>query len=136
MQGIGSVFGDIANGISQALNVATTSVRSFISSFADTGAFQSFKAAVQDTWNALKTIGSSLGEVPGGSQVQSAISGIGSALGTLVNWISQAISAVSKFVSSLPPGVLNGITSGILAMVAGFMTAKAGISAVGAAMRG
>ena len=48
MQGIGSVFGDIANGISQALNIATTSVRSFISSFADTGAFQSFKAAVQD----------------------------------------------------------------------------------------
>ena len=136
MQGIGSVFGDIANGISQALNIATTSVRSFISSFADTGAFQSFKAAVQDTWNALKTIGSSLGEVLGSSQVQSIISGIGSALGTLVNWISQAISAVSKFVSSLPPGVLNGITSGILAMVAGFMTAKAGISVFSAAMRG
>ena len=100
MQGIGSVIGDIANGISQALNVATTSVRSFISSFADTGAFQSFKAAWQDSWNALKTIGSSLGEVLGSSQMQSIIAGIGSALGTLVNWISQVISAVSKFVSS------------------------------------
>ena len=136
MQGIGSVFGDIANGISQALNIATTSVRSFISSFADTGAFQSFKAAVQDTWNALKTIGSSIGEVLGSSQVQSVIASIASALGTLVNWISQAASAVAKFVSSLPKGVLNGVTSGILAMVAGFMTAKAGISAVGAALKG
>nr|WP_225791458.1 tape measure protein [Streptococcus salivarius] len=136
MQGIGSVFGDIANGISQALNVATTSVRSFISSFADTGAFQSFKAAVQDTWNALKTIGSSFGEVLGSSQMQSIIAGIGSALGTLVNWISQVISAISRFISAIPPGILNGITSGILAMVAGFMTAKAGISAVGVALKG
>lgn len=90
MQGIGSVFGDIANGISQALNIATTSVRSFISSFADTGAFQSFKAAVEDAWNALKTIGSSLGEVLGGSEVQSTISTLGTAFGTLTNWISQA----------------------------------------------
>ena len=136
MQGIGSVFGDIANGISQALNIATTSVRSFISSFADTGAFQSFKAAVQDTWNALKTIGSSFGEVLGSSQMQSIIAGIGSALGTLVSWISQVISAISRFISAIPPGILNGITSGILAMVAGFMTAKAGISAVSAALRG
>ena len=136
MQGIGSVFGDIANGISQALNIATTSVRSFISSFADTGAFQSFKAAVQDTWNALKTLGSSLGEVLGSSEMQSIISGIASAIGTLVNWISQGISAISKFISSIPKGILNGVTSGILAMVAGFMTAKAGISAVSAALRG
>ena len=126
MQGIGSVFGDIANGISQALNIATTSVRSFISSFADTGAFQSFKAAVQDTWNALKTLGSSLGEVLGSSEMQSIISGIASAIGTLVNWISQGISAISRFISAIPPGILNGITSGILAMVAGFMTAKLG----------
>ena len=136
MQGIGSVFGDIANGISQALNIATTSVRSFISSFADTGAFQSFKAAVQDTWNAVKTIGSSFAEVLGSSQMQSIISGIGSAFGTLAKWVSQAASAVAKFVSSLPKGVLNGVTSGILAMVAGFMTAKAGISAVGVALKG
>ena len=136
MQGIGSVFGDIANGISQALNIATTSVRSFISSFADTGAFQSFKSAVEDTWNALKTIGSSFGEVLGSSQMQSIIAGIGSALGTLVSWISQVISAISRFISAIPPGILNGITSGILAMVAGFMTAKAGISAVSAALRG
>ena len=136
MQGIGSVIGDIANGISQALNVATTSVRSFISSFADTGAFQSFKAAWQDSWNALKAIGSSFSEVLGSSEMQSIIAGIGSALGTLVNWISQVISAISRFISAIPPGILNGITSGILAMVAGFMTAKAGISAVGVALKG
>ena len=136
MQGIGSVFGDIANGISQALNIATTSVRSFISSFANTGAFQAFQSALSNTWNAIKAIGSSIGDVFNSAEMQTIISALGTAFGTLAKWIWQVSSMIGKFVSSIPKGVLNGITAGIVAMVAGFMTAKAGLAAFSAALKG
>jgi hypothetical protein len=45
--------------------------------------------------------------------MQTIISALGTAFGTLTKWISQAVSAVSKFASSIPKGVLNGITSAI-----------------------
>ena len=135
-QGLGTGVGDIVSGLSRGLTVATRSVKSFISSFSDTGAFKAFKSAIEDTWGAVKTIGSSIGDVFSSSEMQTIISALGTAFGTLTKWISQAVSAVSKFVSSIPKGVLNGITSGILAMVAGFMTAKAGLSVFDTAMRG
>ncbi|MGT2628775.1 tape measure protein [Streptococcus thermophilus] len=135
-QGLGSVFGNIANGVSRALTIATKSVRSFIDSFASTGAFQAFTSALGNVWGAIKRIGTSIGDVFSSSEVQTIISALGTAFGTLAKWISQAASAIANFVSSIPKGVLNGITSGILAMVAGFATAKAGISVLGVAMKG
>ena len=136
MQGIGSVFGDIANGISQALNIATTSVRSFITSFADTGAFQAFGSALSANWDLIKKVGASFANVFKSSEMQTVISGLGTALGTLFKWIWQVNSMLSRLLSSIPQGVFNGLAAGIVAMVAGFMTAKAGISVFSAAMRG
>ena len=135
LQGLGSAIGDIANGISNGLRIATTSVKSFISSFADTGAFQAFGSALSTTWDLLKKVGASFANVFKSSEMQAVISGLGTALGTLVKWISQVISALSRLLSSIPQGVFNGLAAGIVAMVAGFMSAKAGLSVFSAAMR-
>ena len=135
-KGLGSVFGDIAYGISRTLTIATKSVSNFISSFADTGAFKAFKTALEDVWVVVKRLGSSLADVFNSSEMQTIISVLGTAFGTLAKWVSQAASAIANFVSAIPKGVLNGITSGILAIAAGFVTAKVGISAVGGALKG
>ncbi|MDU7499621.1 MAG: tape measure protein, partial [Streptococcus thermophilus] len=135
-KGLGSVLGDIGYGISRALTIATKSVSNFISSFADTGAFKAFKTALEDVWVVVKKLGSSLADVFNSSEMQTIISVLGTAFGTLAKWASQAASAIAKFVSSIPKSVLNGITSGILAIAAGFITAKAGISVLGAALKG
>lgn len=114
-KGLGSALGDITNGLSRALTIATRSVKNYISSFADTGAFKAFSSALEDVWGAVKKIGSSIADVFSSSEMQTIISALGTAFGTLAKWISQAASAVAKFVSSLPKGVLNGVTSGRLA---------------------
>ena len=49
-------------------------LKSFISSFSDTGAFKAFKSAIEDAWGAVKTIGSSIGDVFSSSEMQTIIS--------------------------------------------------------------
>lgn len=99
-------------------------VKQFVDSFVETGAIASFKAAMNAIFEAVQKVVSEVSK----SQV---FSTFGSVIGSIVNVVSQAATAVAKFISSLKPEQLQLITKIVAGAAAGFLAFGASTAVVG-----
>ena len=106
-------FGKVVASIAQG-------VKKFVDGFNETDAVKNFKLAVEDALNAIE-------KIAGAVQQSQIIRDIGKAFGEVVSQISQAVSTISEFISSMDPTILQAIVDGIIASVValkGLKTAK------------
>lgn len=106
-------FGKVVASIAQG-------VKKFVDGFNETDAVKNFKLAVEDALNAIE-------KIAGAVQQSQIIRDLGKAFGEVVSQISQAVSTISEFISSMDPTTLQAIVDGIIASVValkGLKTAK------------
>ncbi|MGT2834014.1 tape measure protein [Streptococcus hyointestinalis] len=111
-----AIFLTISNVIGAVLNTISTGsqiVQKFLTSFTQTGAVKALKDAFDSLVFAYNNVVTSIAQ-------SSAWSMLGTVIGTVVTWISKAVSAIGNFVASLPSGVLATLTTGLVGLVAGF----------------
>ena len=99
--------------IGSIIDNTVSKVKTFISSFAQTGAIQAFLSAT-------KAIGSAIKHVYDSLTTNSNLKMFGTLLGTIVKWLSIAAQAVGNFISKLDSGVINTIAGSLLGLVVGF----------------
>lgn len=108
---ISNVIGSILNTISAGAQI----VQKFMTSFADTGAVKALKTAFDSLVFAYSNVVTSVADA-------SVWSTLGTALGNVVKWLSQAATVAANFISSLPAGAIQAIVGGLVGLVAGFKT--------------
>lgn len=99
--------------IGSIIDNTVSKVKTFFNTFAQTGAIQAFLSAMKATGAAIKHVYDSL-------TTNSNLKMFGTLLGTIVKWLSIAAQAVGNFISKLDSGVINKVSSGLLALVVGF----------------
>lgn len=99
----------LTNGIDKVINT----VKRFGKAFESTGAIKAFKQALSDVGSAIKNVISQFKDT-------GLIEKFGQAFGQVVKFVSQAISAVSKFIGKLNGAQLSGIVGSVLGVVGGF----------------
>ena len=99
----------LTNGIDKVINT----VKMFGKAFESTGAIKAFKQALSDVGGAIKNVMSQFKDT-------GLIEKFGQAFGQVVKFVSQAISAVSKFIGKLNGAQLSGIVGSVLGVVGGF----------------
>ena len=109
-----NIDGIISN-VSTSISNFVGKIKTFWQAFSNTGAVSAFTSAIKSVAGALKNVWDSL-------TTSEVLSTLGSVLGNIVKWLSQATTVASNFISSLPTGVIQAITVGLLGLVAGFKT--------------
>lgn len=104
----------LTNGIDKVINT----VKRFGKTFESTGAIKAFKQALSDVGGAIKNVMSQFKDT-------GLIEKFGQAFGKVVKFVSQAISAVSKFIGKLNGAQLSGIVGSVLGVVGGFKAFEA-----------
>lgn len=99
----------LTNGIDKVINT----VKKFGKAFESTGAIKAFKQALSDVGGAIKNV---MGQFKDTGLIEK----FGQAFGQVVKFVSQAISAVSKFIGKLNGAQLSGIVGSVLGVVGGF----------------
>ena len=92
----------LTNGIDKVINT----VKKFGKAFESTGAIKAFKQALSDVGSAIKNVISQFKDT-------GLIEKFGQAFGQVVKFVSQAISAVSKFIGKLNGAQLSGIVGSV-----------------------
>lgn len=103
-------------------------VKKFMDSFAETGAMQQIKWAIDSVIAAYSYLVSEVGEA-------SIWSTLGTVIGNVAKVIAQVVKAIADFVSSLPPNQIRAIATSVLAAVAAFKLLKVAM-AIGGAVKG
>lgn len=98
--------------ISSTISSVAGKVKTFWSAFANTGAVSAFLSAMQ-------SIGGALGHVFNSLTSSGILSTLGTALGSIVKWLSQAATMAGNFIQGLSPGTIQGIAGAILGVVGG-----------------
>lgn len=111
LEGI-NIDGIISN-ISTSISNFVGKIKTFWQAFSNTGAVSAFTGAIKSVAGALKNVWDSL-------TTSEVLSTLGSVLGNIVKWLSQAATVAGNFISSLPTGVIQAITVGLLGLVTGF----------------
>lgn len=111
LEGI-NIDGIISN-ISTSISNFVGKIKTFWQAFSNTGAVSAFTSAIKSIAGALKNVWDSL-------TTSEVLSTLGSVLGNIVKWLSQAATVAGNFISSLPTGVIQAITVGLLGLVTGF----------------
>lgn len=101
--------------ISSSISNVVSKIKTFWAAFSNTGAVTAFVEAI-------KSISGVIGHVWESLTASEVLTTLGSVLGNIVKWLSNATTIASMFVSSLPTGVIQAITVGLLGLVAGFKT--------------
>lgn len=109
-----NIDGIISN-VSTSISNFVGKIKTFWQAFSNTGAVSAFTSAIKSVAGALKNVWDSL-------TTSEVLSTLGSVLGNIVKWLSQAATVAGNFISSLPTGVIQAITVGLLGLVAGFKT--------------
>lgn len=104
----------LTNGIDKVIDT----FKRFGKAFENTGAVKAFKQALSDVGDAIKSVMSQLKD-------SGMIEKFGQAFGQVVKFVSQAISAVSKFIGKLNGAQLSGIVGSVLGVVGGFKAFEA-----------
>lgn len=104
----------LTNGIDKVINT----VKRFGKAFENTGAIKAFKQALSDVGSAIKNVMSQFKDT-------GFIEKFGQVFGQVVKFVSQAISAVSKFIGKLNGAQLSGIVGSVLGVVGGFKAFEA-----------
>ena len=107
----------IISSVSTSISNFVGKIKTFWQAFSNTGAVSAFTSAIKSVAGALKNVWDSL-------TTSEALSTLGSVLGNIVKWLSQAATVAGNFISSLPAGVIQAITVGLLALIAGFKAFK------------
>lgn len=106
---IESIISNVSTSISNFIG----KIKTFWQAFSNTGAVSAFISAIKSVAGALKNVWDSL-------TTSEVLSTLGSVLGNIVKWLSQAATVAGNFISSLPAGVIQAITVGLLGLVTGF----------------
>lgn len=107
-----NIDGIISN-VSTSISNFVGKIKTFWQAFSNTGAVSAFTSAIKSIAGALKNVWDSL-------TTSEVLSTLGSVLGNIVKWLSQAATVAGNFISSLPTGVIQAITVGLLGLVTGF----------------
>ena len=102
-----------ANILTNGIDKVIDTFKRFGKAFENTGAIKAFKQALSDIGGAIKNVMSQFKDT-------GLIEKFGKAFGQVVKFVSQAISAVSKFIGKLNGAQLSGIVGSILGVVGGF----------------
>lgn len=102
-----------ANILTNGIDKVIDTFKRFGKAFENTGAIKAFKQALSDVGGAIKNVMSQFKDT-------GLIEKFGQAFGQVVKFVSQAISAVSKFIGKLNGSQLSGIVGSILGVVGGF----------------
>lgn len=99
--------------ISSSISNVVSKIKTFWQAFSNTGAVTAFVEAI-------KSISGAIGHVWDSLTASEVLTTLGSVLGNIVKWLSQAATVAGNFISSLPAGVIQAITVGLLGLVTGF----------------
>lgn len=102
-----------ANILTNGIDKVIDTFKRFGKAFENTGAIKAFKQALSDVGGAIKNVMSQFKDT-------GLIEKFGQAFGQVVKFVSQAISAVSKFIGKLDGAQLSGIVGSVLGVVGGF----------------
>lgn len=102
-----------ANILTNGIDKVIDTFKRFGKAFENTGAIKAFKQALRDVGGAIKNVMSQFKDT-------GLIEKFGQAFGQVVKFVSQAISAVSKFIGKLNGAQLSGIVGSVLGVVGGF----------------
>lgn len=111
-----NIDGIISN-VSTSISNFVGKIKTFWQAFSNTGAVSAFTSAIKSVAGALKNVWDSL-------TTSEVLSTLGVVLGNIVKWLSQATTVAGNFISSLPTGVIQTITVGLLGLIAGFKAFK------------
>lgn len=111
-----NIDGIISN-VSTSISNFVGKIKTFWQAFSNTGAVSAFTSAIKSVAGALKNVWDSL-------TTSEVLSTLGVVLGNIVKWLSQAATVAGNFISSLPTGVIQTITVGLLGLIAGFKAFK------------
>ena len=103
----------IISNVSTSISNFVGKIKTFWESFSNTGAVSAFTSAI-------KSISGAIGHVWDSLTTSEVLSTLGNVLGSIIKWLSQAATVAANFVSSLPTGVIQAITVGLLGLVTGF----------------
>lgn len=107
-----------ANILTNGIDKVIDTFKRFGKAFESTGAIKAFKKALSDVGGAIKNVMSQFKDT-------GLIEKFGQTFGQVVKFVSQAISAVSKFIGKLNGSQLTGIAGSILGVVGGFKAFEA-----------
>lgn len=102
-----------ANILTNGIDKVIDTFKRFGKAFESTDAIKAFKQALSDVGGAIKNVMSQFKDT-------GLIEKFGQAFGQVVKFVSQAISAVSKFIGKLDGAQLSGIVGSVLGVVGGF----------------
>lgn len=123
-----NVEGIIAK-VSGFISELVAKVRTFWSAFANTGAVTVFVGAIQSIAGAIGHVWESL-------TATEVLTTLGTVLGNIVKWLSQAATAVADFISGLDPSIVQGFTNVLVGGIAGLLAFSAGTKLVSTGMKG
>lgn len=102
-----------ANILTNGIDKVIDTFKRFGKAFENTGTVKAFKQALSDVGDAIKNV---MSQLKGSGMIEK----FGQAFGQVVKFVSQAISAVSKFIGKLNGSQLTGIVGSVLGVVGGF----------------
>lgn len=122
----------LSNAVSALIGTVATGasiVKKFINTFADTGAMQQIKFAINSVITAYTTLTYAVGEA-------SIWSTLGTVIGNVAKVIAQVVQAIADFISRLDPSIVQGFTNVLVGGIAGLLAFSAGIKLVSTGMKG
>lgn len=122
----------LSNAVSALIGTVATGasiVKKFINAFADTGAMQQIKFAIDSVITAYTTLTYAVGEA-------SIWSALGTVIGNVAKVIAQVVQAIADFISRLDPSIVQGFTNVLVGGIAGLLAFSAGTKLVSTGMKG
>lgn len=95
--------------ISTSISNFVGKIKTFWQAFSNTGAVTAFVEAI-------KSISGAIGHVWDSLTASEVLTTLGSVLGNIVKWLSQAATAVANFVSGLDPGTIQSVATAIISI--------------------
>ena len=106
--------------ISSSISNVVSKIKTFWEAFSNTGAVTAFVEAI-------KSISGAIGHVWDSLTASEVLTTLGSILGNIVKWLSQAATAVANFVSGLDPGTIQSVAMAIISIGTALIGIKVGV---------
>ena len=107
----------VINKVVSGVSLLTSTIKKMWDAFRDSGALTA-------TVNALKSVGSAIGNVVSALANSGVLSIVARVFGELVKWAARAVNALGKIVSAIPPSVLSALAYGFLAIAGSIKAIK------------